>query len=114
MSLQGLSSEYDGVGVSLGNYTYNDEEKPVQFFPIQVGITIIRKKMSSSVMDVSSSYVNSLNCPLASNIVHTVMSHDFCSLCSLIVLLEMGIQYWAAVSGKFRDVKCFMDRLSKH
>ena len=35
---QGLSSEYDGVGVSLGNYTYNDDDKPVQFFPVQVCI----------------------------------------------------------------------------
>ena len=34
--LQGLESEYDDQGVSLGNYTYNDNGKPMQFFPIQV------------------------------------------------------------------------------
>ncbi|XP_060555022.1 uncharacterized protein LOC132715927 [Ruditapes philippinarum] len=32
----GLESEYDDHGVSLGNYTYNDNGKPMQFFPIQV------------------------------------------------------------------------------
>ncbi|XP_045212525.2 uncharacterized protein LOC123563667 isoform X2 [Mercenaria mercenaria] len=32
----GLESEYDDKGVSLGNYTYNDNGKPMQFFPIQV------------------------------------------------------------------------------
>ncbi|XP_071105712.1 uncharacterized protein [Haliotis cracherodii] len=31
----GLSSETDKVGVSLGNYTYSDSGKPIQYFPIQ-------------------------------------------------------------------------------
>lgn len=35
-SFKGLSSETDKVGVSLGNYTYSDSGKPIQYFPIQV------------------------------------------------------------------------------
>ncbi|KAL4239314.1 Secreted beta-glucosidase sun1 [Mactra antiquata] len=32
----GLQSEYDTQGISLGNYTYDDNGNPMQFFPIQV------------------------------------------------------------------------------
>jgi len=39
--LQGLKGEFDDVGVSLGNYTYDDDGKPLQFFPVQVGNTCI-------------------------------------------------------------------------
>lgn len=32
----GLESEYDDKGVSLGNYTYQDEGTPMQYFPVQL------------------------------------------------------------------------------
>lgn len=31
----GLDSEYERIGVSLGNYTYKDDGKPLQTFPVQ-------------------------------------------------------------------------------
>ncbi|XP_046549982.1 uncharacterized protein LOC124259829 isoform X3 [Haliotis rubra] len=34
-AVYGLSSETDKVGVSLGNYTYSDSGKPIQYFPLQ-------------------------------------------------------------------------------
>lgn len=35
---QGLASESDREGISLGNYTYNKAGHPIQLFPVQVSL----------------------------------------------------------------------------
>jgi hypothetical protein len=40
---QGLSSESDKQGKLLGNYTYREDGKPLQFFPVQVCLLLPNK-----------------------------------------------------------------------